>query len=142
MCNNDALYLTDAQYERVLEKIGATVTQDDFEVVCSDQAIIGDKFTASNCGFCNVAYTDKDTALFPRLYPEYRTMKYRRENHRCPFDMREEPGILGWGWSCFDECYLFKHLHKRDWDLQVIRKMVYETTKEQLYAKQADPDRT
>jgi len=132
---NKELRLTDEQYLRILKKIEATIAQDDFGVGCSDCTVIGAKSTDSDCGFCNDAYTDRDMALFPEQYPERRTMKYRRENHRCPFDMRKEPGILGWGYSCFYECYLFGHLSKRDWNLTVMREMVDHTITDMDYLK-------
>lgn len=118
------LELTDEQYLRVLKKIGATLAQSDFKVGCSDCVVPGQRSTDSNCGFCNDAYTDEDMALFPAQFPARKSMKYRQENHRCPFDVRDNPGILGWGWSCFSECYLFRHLGKRDWDVSLMRRMV------------------
>ena len=121
---NNGLHLTDEQYLRVLKKIEATVNQDSFKVRCSDCTDVGQRSTDSNCGFCNGAYTDEDMALFPGQFPERRSMKYREENHRCPFDMREKPKIAGWGNGCFYECYLFKHLGKGDWKLPLMRKMV------------------
>ena len=121
---NDKLQLTDEQYLRILRKIETTVAQVDFWVGCSDCTVIGSKSTDSNCGFCNDDYIDEDMALFPDQFPERKTTKYRRENHKCPFDMRKEPGILGWGYSCFDGCYLFKHLGKHDWNLSLMREMV------------------
>lgn len=121
---NKELRLTDEQYFKILKKIEATITQDSFKVSCSDCNVIGAKSTDSNCGFCNDEYVDRDMDLFPNQYPERKTMKYRGKNHRCPFDMREEPRILGWGYGCFSECYLFRHLGKRDWNLTVMREMV------------------
>lgn len=121
---NDELQLTGEQYLLVLKKIKATVAQVDFEVVCIDCTVVGCRSVVSNCGFCNNDYTDEGMALFPDQFPGRKTMKYRRENHRCPFDMRKGPGMLGWGYSCFDECYLYRHLGKRDWDLSSMRKMV------------------
>ena len=118
------LYLTDKQYVRVLRKIEAAIACDNFRVSCSDCTMIGNKSTDSNCGFCNDAYVGEDMALFPDQYPERMTMKYRWRNHRCPFDMSEESGILGWGYGCFSRCYLFKHLGKRDWNLSLMREMV------------------
>ena len=121
---NGELYLTNEQYFRVLKRIEVTIAQDDFRVGCSDCTMVGAKSTDCNCGFCNDEYTDEDMALFPDQYPGRKAMKYRKENHRCPFDMREEPEILGWGNGCFYGCYLFKHLGKRNWDLLLMRKMV------------------
>jgi len=118
------LRLTDEQYLGVLRKIEVDVAQDDFKVGCSDCVATGYKSTDSNCGFCNDEYTDKDTALFPERFPIRKSMKYRRENHRCPFDERNEPGIMGWGYGCFSRCYLFRHLGRCDWNLSSMREMV------------------
>ena len=125
---SDELRLTDEQYLRILKKIETTISQDDFVVGCFDCTVIGAKSTDSNCGFCNDAYTDEDTALFPDQYPARRTMKYRRKNHGCPFDMRNNPDILGWSNGCFFECYLFRHFGKRDWKLSLMREMVDRAT--------------
>jgi len=119
---NDELYLTDEQYLRILKKIETTVGQGGFKVSCADYTVVGQKFTNSNCGFCNSAYTEKGMALFPDQFPVRRTMKYRRANHRCPFDMRNNAGF--WSHGCFFECYLFKHRGKRDWSLSLMREMV------------------
>lgn len=124
MVVNDGLYLTDEQYLRILKRIRVTVTSEGFEVGCSDCTLVGQKSTDSNCGFCNDAYTERDMALFPDQFPGRRTMKYRGKNHRCPFDMRDNPDILGWGYGCFFECYLFRHLGKRDWSPSLMREMV------------------
>ena len=121
------LELTDEQYLRLLKGIRTTIASEGFKVDCSDCTITGCKSTDSNCGLCNDAYTERDMALFPDQFPERRTMKYRGENHRCPFDVRKEPAILGWGNGCFYECYLFQHLVRRDWDLSLMREMVDHT---------------
>lgn len=119
--------LTDEQYRRILEKMRVTLAQDDFQVGCSDCTVTGYKSTDSNCGFCCDAYTEEDTALFPAQFPERKSMKYRRENHRCPFDLRKTPHTFSWGSGCFFQCYLFAHLRNRDWDLGVMRGMVDQT---------------
>ena len=121
---NKELYLTDEQCLKVLKKIEAVVVYDDFVPSCFDSTFPGDKYTESNCGFCNDAFTEVDMALFPEQYPERRSMKYRLEGHRCPFDERIEPGLLGWGSGCFGGCYLFKHRVKQDWNLLLMREMV------------------
>jgi len=118
------LRLTDEQYLRVLKKIEATIAQAGFRPSCFDSTFPGDKYTESNCGFCNDAYTDEDMALFPDQFPGRKTMKYLGKNHRCPFDTRDRPGILGWGCGCFCECYLFAHFNKGDWNLSRMREMV------------------
>ena len=121
---NNELRLTDEQYLRVLKKIEATIANAGFMVSCSDCTVVGSKSTDSNCGFCNDEYTDEDMALFPEQFPERKSMKYRGENHRCPFDVRKKLCALGWGSGCFYDCYLFQHLGKRDWNLSLMREMV------------------
>ena len=132
---NKELRLTDEQYLRVLRKIEATIAQVDFKVVCSDCTVTGQKSTDSNCGFCNNEYTDEDMALFPGQYPERKTMKYREESHKCPFDMREEPGIIGWMYGCFYGCYLFEHLGKGDWNLVLMREAVVQVLEAAKFAE-------
>jgi hypothetical protein len=105
---NDKLHLTDEQYQRVLLKIRDVLSNDGFEVRCEDSTFVGDKYTKSNCGFCNDEFTEKDTAMWPEQFPERRSMKYRQDGQKCPFDMRKMPGIVGWGSGCFFGCYLFK----------------------------------
>lgn len=123
------LYLSDTQYLKILQKIQTTLATENFKVGCSDCTAIGYKSTDSNCGFCNDEYTDEDMALFPDQYPDRKSRKYRGKNHKCPFDMREIPGILGWGYSCFGKCYLFRHLNKKDWDIKLMQTLVNKTIK-------------
>lgn len=120
--SDSKLYLTDDQYKEILRKIEAVVSSPHFVVSCFDSVATGDKYTTSNCGFCNDDFTEPDTDLFPDRFPGRKTMKYRRSNHKCPFDTREEPGLLGWGYGCFSKCYLFKN--RRKWDLEAIERMV------------------
>lgn len=118
---DESLYLTDKQYMVILLKIRARVSEDNFRPYCYDSITLGDKFTESNCGLCNEEFTDRETALFPEQFPERTTMKYRRENHKCPFDTREKPDSLGWGIGCFYKCFLFK---SKAHSLDVMRAMV------------------
>jgi len=122
------LYLTDAQYKRILGKIEEVVNSPNFAVHCFDSTFPSDKYTESNCGFCNKDFTELDTALFPAQFPGRKSLKYRKSNHKCPFDTREEPGILGWGAGCFPKCYLFKDRGKKEYDLEAIRSMVRRLT--------------
>ena len=124
---NRSIYLTDEQYYSILLKIKETVNAPDFAVRCVDSTTIGDKYTWSNCGFCNDNFTEEETALFPDQFPGRKSMKYRLENHKCPFDLRRKPGILGWGSGCFYRCYVFSHRGKRDWDLDYMKALVDET---------------
>lgn len=125
---DEKLYLTNAQYRRILGKIKDVVNSPDFAVDCFDSAYPGDKYTTSNCGFCNDDFTELDTALFPNEFPGRKSMKYRRKNHKCPFDTRKAPGLLGWD-GCFHRCYLFKGRGpkgEKSYDLEVMRNMVKE----------------
>lgn len=119
------LYLTDAQYRRILGRIEEVINSPNFVVSCFDSTFPGDKYTESNCGFCNEGFTELDTSLFPSQFPERKSLKYRRSNHKCPFDTRKKPDLLGWGNGCFSKCYLFKTRGK-EYDLEVMRSMVKE----------------
>ena len=114
------LYLTNLQYVELLLKIQKVVNAPGFQPAFYDSIQIGDKYTESNCGFCNEGFTTKETAYFPAHFPSRKTMKYRQNHHRCPFDMGPA-GILGWGSGCFYRCYLFQN-EKHDVDL--MRRMV------------------
>jgi len=118
------LYLTDEQYSRLLKKIKETVNRSDFEVYCYDSTYPGDKYIESNCGLCNDEFTELDTALFSESFPSRKTMKYRKEYHKCPFDLRSMSDEFRSG--CFDDCYLFKNQYKGH-NLDVIIQMVEET---------------
>ena len=107
------LYLTDKQYRRLLLKIKETVDQEDFEYSSDDCTIPGMKETTSNCGLCNDDFTEKDTALFPKDFPERKSMKYPSKNHRCPFDMRVRVDSLGYSIGCFYHCCLFQNVKHR-----------------------------
>ncbi len=125
---NKNLYLTDKQYQSILLKIKKTVEQNNFQYNCVDSTSIGDKYTKSNCGFCNNDFTEKDTALFPEQYPERKSMKYRLANHKCPFDMRTPDNLdMGYGNGCFCRCYLF---HTRKINITTIKKLVNDTINE------------
>ena len=62
----------------------------------------------------------KETAYFPEYFPKRRTMKYRQDHHRCPFDMGPA-GSLGWASGCFYRCYLFNN---KEHDVDLMRRMV------------------
>lgn len=118
------LYLTDEQYEAILLKIQSTVHQKNFRYSCFDSTLTGFKHTGSNCGFCNDDFTEKETALFPEEFPDRKAMKYRRSNHKCPFDMRTE----SYGYGCFYNCYLFyRRFGGQEPKLSEIRKLVDQT---------------
>lgn len=117
----DELHLTDEQYVRILKKMRRLLV-DGFVVWRADSTFVGDKWTKSNAGFCNDELTDKDSAMWPENWPERKDMKYLQDKHKCPYDMRKEPGLLGWGSGCFSECYLFSL--RNGHDLQLMRKLV------------------
>lgn len=121
------MYLTDEQYLDILYKIRMRVGSLGFRPSAFDSAFPGDKYTESNCGFCCGEFVTEETALFPEQFPERRSMKYRLDAHKCPFDMRETPDVLGWGWGCFSECYVF-HCHPPD--VQLMRTLVANRIKE------------
>lgn len=118
------MYLTDSQYRDILLKIKDVLEQENFKPCYYDSTAFGDKYTESNCGLCNNYFTIKEASLFPKEYPERKSMKYRRPNHKCPFDMRREPGLMGYGMSCFYTCYLFK-TKSGNHDLILMRTKVY-----------------
>jgi len=132
------LELTNKQYHNLLLKIRNTVNSPNFQPYCYDSTTIGDKYTESNCGLCNDAYTTLETALFPEEYKKYgrRSRKYRKKNHKCPFDLRfgtDGKGFIHYNWGCFYHCFLFgngiefKELGKNKDDVDFIRKLVEET---------------
>lgn len=130
MSEDNKLYLTDDQYRRILGKIEEVVNSPNFAADCFNSNFPGDKYTTSNCGFCNDDFTELDTAIFPSQFPGRKSMKYRRENHKCPFDTRKDPGLLGWGCGCFSKCHLFEGQGERGYDLEVIREMVKRLLKQ------------
>jgi hypothetical protein len=123
LVSNGEIYLSDEQYRKILWKIKDVVDTPRFSPTCFDSTALGDKYTESNCGLCNDGFTDEETALFPSKFPERREMKYRLGNHRCPFDMREIPGLLGWGNGCFSGCYLFKNT-RVGYDVELMKMLV------------------
>lgn len=100
------IYLTDKEYFMLLLKMRGVLNRKDFKADAYDSTVVGCKYTESNIGFCNEDFTTKETALFPHLWPERKSMKYRRSHHHCPFDLREPSGEFRNG--CFYTCYLFK----------------------------------
>lgn len=121
------LYLNDKQYFILLENIKKTINTHDFKVYCYDSTEIGNKYTASNCGLCNDEYCTFEMALFPRSFPDRKTIKYRENWHKCPFDMRPISNNLKNG--CFYTCYLFK-THNGKHDIELMKLMVENTIKE------------
>ena len=126
---NKDIYLTDEQYKSILLKIKETVYKEDFQYQCFDSTTPGDRFTISNCGFCNDDFTEQKTALFPDQFPERKSMKYREAHHKCPFDMRVkiESSDIG----CFYHCRLFQSgRYGGRPEIEEIRELVDKTIQE------------
>lgn len=126
------MYLTDEGYKKILLKIREVVSKDDFKPNFYDSTEPGNKYTTSNCGFCNDDFTDADTARWPDDFPSRREMLYRKDHHKCPFDMRKKPDCLGFGDGCFHTCLLFSNSKKRKkfgftFNQETIKKMVANT---------------
>ncbi len=143
--------LTDKQYSDILQMIKKTVEAPDFKPNCYDSDMIGDKYTESNCGFCNDNYATEETAS-GRGYRTKYYLKDHRKNHPCPFDLRPEYMFhniykkgkviktkkekTDYSFGCFYNCFifgegkLFKKLNKESTDVEYIRYLVRETIKE------------
>jgi len=98
--------LTDIQYISILKQILEVVQTPNFKGTVYDSTTTGDKYTESNCGFCNEMFTTKDTALFPDEFPDRKSLKYREDHQRCPFDRRamDNKDMNG----CYYHCLLRK----------------------------------
>lgn len=116
------LNITDQQYLDLLLKIKETVNQPNFKPIWDDSDQIGNKYTESNCGLCNDNFTIKETALFPKDFPQRKDMKYHKQIHKCPFDFRKKVGFNG----CFYTCWFFKRGLR---DVNKIRSLVDEQIK-------------
>lgn len=109
------LYLSDAEYIKLLEKVAEKVNEPGFEPKFFDSTETGDKYTTSNCGLCNDMDDDgpwstPENVLFPGQFPRRRSFKYRLDHQLCPFDERTAEDMKtqkGWN-GCFYTCYLFK----------------------------------
>lgn len=117
-----SIRLTHEQYSRILLKIKEAVDQPGFRPAFYDSTTVGDKYTTSNCGFCNDEFTDEETSLWPDQFPKRKSMKYREDDQRCPFDTRKE-APSGYAWGCFYHCYLFQG---KSHSVEEIRRMVRE----------------
>ena len=137
--------LTDKQYLDILQMIKKTVEAPDFKSNCYDSDEIGNKYTDSNCGFCNDNYATKETASGRAFRSKY-YLKDQKKNQRCPFDLRPsikniysykkgEKTLKGtektdYSFGCFYDCFLFgngkefKRLGKSQGDVEYIRYLV------------------
>ena len=144
----DNYKLTDKQYSDILQMIKKTVEAPNFKSNCYDSDMIGDKYTESNCGFCNDNYATEETASGRAFRSKY-YLKDLRKYQKCPFDLRPQtiPVYKGWGkkrkyikeektdysFGCFYDCFLFgngkefKRLGKSQGDVEYIRYLVRET---------------
>lgn len=113
------MYLTDEQYLALIEECKKIAAKSDFNPVGDDCTIPGMKSTESNCGLCNEDLTTLETALFPKDFPRRKSMKYRRDYHKCPLDMRAKPGLTG----CFYTCVLFNRRY-RGYTREQIRELI------------------
>lgn len=112
MNENKELYLTNNQYLNILDMIENKLNNKTNISIC-DSNTIGDKYTSSNIGLCNDEFTTLRTALFLEDFKKYgrNDMKYRLDNHACPFDNRiREPykkhGLMSLGRGCYYTCSL------------------------------------
>jgi len=120
------IHLTDKQYLNLLFKIRDVVNAPNFEVYRYDSTQVGNKYTESNCGMCNDNFTELDMTLFPDQYPDRKCMKYKKKNHKCPFDMRE---TTDFSMGCFYHCYLFAK-KQGTFETEILSEMVDETIME------------
>lgn len=109
------IYLTDNQYLKILDMIESKLSSN-IKPEVMDSTSIGDKSTTSSIGFCNDEFTTLKTALFPDDFKKYgrKSLKYRLNNHACPFDNRvREPhkkhGLMKLGCGCYYTCCLTKN---------------------------------
>jgi len=126
---NKEMYLTDKQYYSILLKIKKVVNQNSFKPYCDDCNITGMKYTETNCGFCNDEFTKKETAMFPKDFPERKDMKYCKSNHKCPFDTRVLD--VDYAYGCFYYCYLFQSKGKATVEIirEIVNKLIEEIEK-------------
>ena len=85
-----ALKWSDGQYIIAIAKLKAIANSNILPDGCDD-TFTGDKSTECNHGLCS-----------EEIKPT--TAIYRKEHHKCPLDMRDEPSSSG----CFYTCAYFK----------------------------------
>ena len=125
MEDND-IYLTDEQYLDLLKKVREDLNRIK-KIVAIDSDQTGNKHTFTNCGLCTGyigrgecwsrdTHVTMETALFPedfkkkgktRPYPQQFSMKYRKDQHRCPLDSKKgSRDAMASG--CFYRCMIFQ----------------------------------
>ncbi len=113
------IHLNDEQYRRILIKIRNVVNADGFASTCYDSTEMGNKFTESNCGFCNEEFTELDTAYWPDRFPQDTSMKHTRKDQKCPFDILPTPKrFISCG--CYYTCFIF---HGRTYGEDKVKKI-------------------
>jgi len=109
MEGENEMYMSDAEYVKILEKIVDAVNQPGFKPEFYDDTTTGAKRTWSNCGLCNddenSTFATKENVAFPDQFPHRRDFKSFETHQQCPFDWRKKPDING----CFHTCYLFQN---------------------------------
>ena len=128
------LYLTDEQYIEILNKIKSMVNKEGFKPYIYDSTETGNKFTESNCGFCNDSFITKANSLSPDRYPAQKSMKYRANHHPCPFDKRFKGIDYGemYGLGCYYYCTLTKRVTIEAIKKSVDRVLKYSQTLNKL----------
>ena len=127
----DHLNLSDKMFLEALYKIKDIVNKKDFHPTSYSCEETGYKETKTNCGMCNQdELTTKENSLFPEQFPERRSLRYRKQNQQCPFDMRKESESNG----CYYSCYvfmMFKYEKKnRGYDINRMKEMVKDRIQE------------
>lgn len=106
------LYLTDAQYEEAMARLKGVVEGGGQSLQGFDDTTPGDKDTQCTWGLCGESasvYPAADMHSFPDLLPGRLSPKYRKQNHRCPF---EDPKAKDQASGCFHRCRFFQQGQK------------------------------
>ena len=106
-----ALYMTDAQYLKIMNNLKAFVNSG-AKLSGFDDNTIGDKDTQCTWGLCgdNVkVYPDADMHLWPKDFPKRIAPKYLQNHHRCPF---ENPNAKDQISGCFYRCRFFQEAQR------------------------------
>lgn len=102
------IFLTESQYLDLLVKGRKNLNRiDKVEGHCD--TTYGNKSTETNIGLCNTELTTQETAFYPKAFPHRKDMKYRRSDHKCPLDNRDEKPDYGWNRGCYWYCLFFQH---------------------------------
>ena len=134
---SEKLNLTDQQYLDLMKHVRADLNSID-KIFAEDSTETGFKHTVSNVGLCTgvisksgtwykAKFLTRETALWPKEFdkigkveyenPQMFTRKYVGNDHRCPFDKREDGG----GCGCFYVCRLFRPKRGQPLKMQKIK---------------------